>query len=68
MSITRANPEARYTQAQIDEQKREIALNEKEYGEEKDPIMKRRRLVRLRDSKSVLRQMTKGKGTWRIFG
>ena len=68
MSITNANPEAQYTKARIDEQKREIALCEKEYREEADPVMKRRKLVRWRDSQSILRQMTKHKGNWHIFG
>lgn len=58
-----------YTQAQIEEQEREIALSEKEYREETDPVMKRRKLVRVRNLKSVLRQMTTGKRVglgWKI--
>jgi hypothetical protein len=68
MSVTRANPEKRYTQAQIDEQKREIALCKTEYEQETDPVTKRRKLDRWRSMQSVLRQMTKGKGGWHIFG
>lgn len=55
-----------YTQAEINELKEEIKRSEQEYNQEKEPAMKRNKLVRVRNLKSVLRQMLTGKGTWKI--